>query len=182
MVQCSNNLLGILNFFTFLLSIPILSAGIWLGKNAATECERFLDKPMVVLGIFLMFVSIAGLVGACCRVSCLLWLYLFAMFLLILLGFCFTIFAFAVTNRGAGEVISDRGYKEYHVADYSNWLQKRVNNAKNWERIRSCLMYSDVCSTYRTRYASINVEDFYKSNLNALQVHNFDLILKKFHL
>ncbi|CAD5329310.1 unnamed protein product [Arabidopsis thaliana] len=169
MVQCSNNLLGILNFFTFLLSIPILSAGIWLGKNAATECERFLDKPMVVLGIFLMFVSIAGLVGACCRVSCLLWLYLFAMFLLILLGFCFTIFAFAVTNRGAGEVISDRGYKEYHVADYSNWLQKRVNNAKNWERIRSCLMYSDVCSTYRTRYASINVEDFYKSNLNALQ-------------
>lgn len=31
-------------------------------------------------------------------------------------------------------------------------------------------MYSDVCSTYRTRYASINVEDFYKANLNALQV------------
>ncbi|KAG2263039.1 hypothetical protein Bca52824_070118 [Brassica carinata] len=169
MVECSNNLVGILNFFTFLLSVPILSAGIWLGKNAATECERFLDKPIVVLGIFLMFVSIAGLVGACCRVSCLLWLYLFAMFLLILLGFCFTIFAFVVTNRGAGEVLSDRGYKEYRVGDYSNWLQKRVSNAKNWDRIRSCLVYSNVCSTFSSRYATVTVNEFYKTNLNALQ-------------
>ncbi|XP_010536954.1 PREDICTED: tetraspanin-7 isoform X2 [Tarenaya hassleriana] len=169
MFNISNNLLGILNFFTFLLSIPILSVGIWLGKNAATECEGFLDKPILLLGLFLMAVSIAGLFGACCRVSCLLWLYLLAMFVLILIGFCFTIFAFAVTNRGAGQVLSDRGYREYRLGDYSGWLRKRVTDPNNWNRIRSCLIYSNVCSVFHGRYAGDSMDEFYKANLNALQ-------------
>ena len=79
----SNNLVGILNFLTFLLSIPIVIAGVWLRKHGASECERFLDKPVIIIGVFLMLVSLAGLVGACCRVSWLLWVYLLVMFLLI---------------------------------------------------------------------------------------------------
>ncbi|XP_043714744.1 tetraspanin-8-like [Telopea speciosissima] len=48
---------------------------------------------------------------------------------------------------GAGEVVSERGYKEFKLGDYSNWLQKRVNNTKNWNNIKSCLIDSKVCKS-----------------------------------
>ncbi|CAI9787434.1 unnamed protein product [Fraxinus pennsylvanica] len=110
-----------------------------------------------------------GLVGSCCRVSCLLWVYLVVMFLLILLLFCFTIFAFVVTNKGAGEALSGRGYKEYRLGGYSDWLQKRVNNDKNWNKIRSCLQDSKICQRLLDDGSSTRVEDFYKEHLSSLQ-------------
>ncbi|XP_075098290.1 tetraspanin-8-like [Nicotiana tabacum] len=167
MVRVSNNLVGILNIITFLISIPIIAGGIWLSRQANTECERFLEKPVIALGIFVMLVSLAGLIGSCCRVSWLLWVYLFVMFLLILLIFCFTIFAFVVTNKGAGEALSGKGYKEYRLGDYSNWLQKRVNN--HWGKIQSCLQDSKICKTLIDDGSSTKVEDFYKKHLSALQ-------------
>ncbi|CAK9140292.1 unnamed protein product [Ilex paraguariensis] len=169
MVRLSNNLVGILNILTFLLSIPILAGGIWLSRQANTECERFLEKPVIALGVFLMVVSLAGIIGACCRVSWLLWFYLLVMFLLIVLLFCFTIFAFVVTNKGAGEVVSERGYKEYRLGDYSNWLQKRVNSQKNWNRIKSCLQDSKVCRSLIDDGSNTPAETFYKEHLSALQ-------------
>lgn len=168
MVRVSNNLIGILNIITFLLSIPIIAGGIWLSKQANTECERFLEKPVIALGVFLMLISLAGLIGACCRVTWLLWVYLLVMFLLIVLLFCFTIFAFVVTNKGAGEAVSGKGYKEYRLGDYSNWLQKRVTSEKNWRKIRSCIQGSNVC---KSLIGSNTVEnEFYKEHLSALQV------------
>ncbi|XP_041017582.1 tetraspanin-8-like [Juglans microcarpa x Juglans regia] len=169
MFRVSNNLVGILNLVTFLLSIPILVAGVWLSNQADSECERWLEKPVIVLGVFLMLVSLAGLIGACCQVSWLLWFYLLVMFLLILLLTVFTIFAFAVTNKGAGEALSYRGYKEYRLGDYSNWLQNRVNNTKNWNKIKSCLHDSKVCSSFADKYLNDTVEQFYAEHLSALQ-------------
>lgn len=170
MFRLSNNLIGILNIFSFLLSVPVLGAGIWLANRADTDCEKFLEKPLIALGVFLMVVSIAGLVGACCRVSWLLWFYLLVMFLLILLLLAFTVFAFVVTNKGAGEVVSGRGYKEYKLGDYSDWLQKRVNSTKNWNKIKSCLIDSKVCKAYAEKYASDTVvTQLYNEQLSALQ-------------
>ncbi|XP_028773626.1 tetraspanin-8-like [Neltuma alba] len=169
MGRVSNNLIGILNFLTLLLSIPILIAGIWLSRQADTDCERWLEKPVIVLGVFLLLVSLAGLIGACCRVSWLLWLYLVVMFCLIVLVFAFTIFAFVVTNKGAGQAVSNRGYKEYRLGDYSNWLQKRVNNAKTWNKIQSCLQSGKLCSKFKDQFLQDNVERFYTENLSALQ-------------
>lgn len=169
MFRLSNNLIGLLNFLTFLLSIPILVTGVWLHKQADTECQQWLDTPIIVLGVFLLLVSLAGLVGACCGVSCLLWVYLFVMFLLIVLTFVFTVFAFVVTNKGAGEVVSNRGYKEYRLGDYSNWLQKRVNHTDTWNRIRSCLQSGKLCDKFQTQFANVTVQQFYAENLSALQ-------------
>lgn len=90
------------------------------------------------------------------------------MFVLIVLLFCFTIFAFVVTNKGAGEVVSGRGYKEYRLGDYSNWLQKRVGNGKNWRRIRSCLEDSKVCKSLSDD-ANVDFQAYIKKSLNPLQ-------------
>jgi len=167
--RLSNNLIGVLNFVTFLLSVPILGAGIWLGHRAdGTECERYLSAPVIAFGAFLLAVSLAGLVGACCRVTWLLWVYLLAMFALIVALFCLTVFAFAVTNRGAGEAVSGRGYKEYRLGDYSNWLQKRVESTKNWNRIRSCLQDSKVCKSLQDSRETF--ADFIRSDLSPIQV------------
>ncbi|RZC53989.1 hypothetical protein C5167_012846 [Papaver somniferum] len=166
--RISNNLVGILNFITFLLSIPILGGGIWLSNRASTDCEKFLEKPIIALGVFLMIVSLAGLIGACCRVSWLLWVYLFVMFVLIVLLFSFTIFAFVVTNKGAGKITSERGYKEYKLGDYSNWLQKRVSSEKNWNRIKSCLIDGKVCKTL-SEETNVDAQQFLQKHLSPIQ-------------
>ncbi|KAL1210540.1 Tetraspanin-9 [Cardamine amara subsp. amara] len=169
MVRCSNSLLGILNFFVFLFSIPILWSGIWLSLKGSTQCERFLDKPMIALGVFLMIVAIAGVVGSCCRVTWLLWFYLFVMFFLILIVLCFTIFAFVVTSKGSGETIPGKAYKEFRLDAYSNWLQKRVNNAKHWNNIRSCLYESKFCTRLEFFSGNKTVSAFYNEHLTALE-------------
>ncbi|ERN07151.1 hypothetical protein AMTR_s00019p00136590 [Amborella trichopoda] len=169
MFRLSNNLIGILNFITFLLSIPILGGGIWLSHRASTDCEKFLDGPIIALGVFLMVVSLAGLVGSCCKVTWLLWFYLLVMFLLIVLLFCFTIFAFVVTNKGVGEVVSGKGYKEYKLGDYSNWLQKRVSNTKNWNKIKSCLSDAKVCKSLAEDEKNEPEAIFYAKHLSPIQ-------------
>ncbi|KAE9601698.1 hypothetical protein Lal_00040576 [Lupinus albus] len=168
MGKCSNNLVGILNFVTTLLSIPIIIAGIWLSKQAGTECERWLEKPVIAVGVFLLVVSIAGLIGACYRVTWLLWVYLLVMFLLIVLLFAFTVFAFVVTNKGAGEALSGKGYREYRLGDYSNWLQKRVDGS-TWDRISSCLQAGKLCSRFGDQYVHDTVDKFYSEELSPLQ-------------
>ncbi|KAE8665325.1 Tetraspanin-9 [Hibiscus syriacus] len=116
-----------------------------------------------------MLVSLAGLIGACCRVTWLLWLYLVVMSLLIVLGIVFTIFAFAVTNKGAGQALSERGYKEYRLGDYSDWLQKRVTDRKNWNKINSCLADSKVCTDFHDKYLNTSLTEFYQAHLSAIQ-------------
>ncbi|KAJ0031607.1 hypothetical protein Pint_14287 [Pistacia integerrima] len=66
MVSCSNGLVALVNVATFLLSLPILCVGIILAtRGGATECEKFLQTPMIVLGVFIMIISLIGLHGAC---------------------------------------------------------------------------------------------------------------------
>ncbi|CAL9167449.1 unnamed protein product [Musa hybrid cultivar] len=168
MVQISNSLVGFLNFLTLLISFPILGAGLWFRLHAATECERFLQLPLLVLGGFLLVVSVLGLIGACCRVSFFMWLYLFVMFLLILAMIVFTIFAFVVTNKGVGEAASGVGFKEYRLSDYSGWLQKRVENWETWRQIDGCLKDAQVCAGFEG-LAGLQASQFFAKNLSPLQ-------------
>ncbi|KAL2508560.1 Tetraspanin-3 [Forsythia ovata] len=118
-MRTGNHLIGFLNFLTFLLSIPILGGGIWLSSRANnTDCLKFLQWPLIVIGVSIMIVSLAGFAGACYRNTFLMYLYLWAMFVIIATLVGFIIFAYAVTDKGSGRPVLNRVYLEYYLQDY----------------------------------------------------------------
>lgn len=167
-MKFSNTLIVIWNTITLLGSAVIIGAGIWLAtKHENTTCIKFLQWPIIILGIFVLVVSIFGFVGACSKNVCFLWIYLAVTFILILLLVIFTIFAFVVTNKGAGEALSNKGFKEYRLGDYSNWLQKRVEKQSNWDKIQSCLADAKVCNDMNNDYPTEAA--FNAANLTPLE-------------
>lgn len=140
-------MIGAANFFTFLLSIPILGGGIWLSSRAnSTDCLKFLQWPIIVIGALVMAVSLAGFVGACYRNTLLMRLYLFVMFFVAAALLGFIIFAYAVTDKGSGRPVPGRAYRDYYLSDYSGWLEERVSDVSNWAKIGSCVRDSKVCA------------------------------------
>ncbi|KAL2634695.1 hypothetical protein R1flu_006174 [Riccia fluitans] len=167
-MRVSNTLIGVWSIFTGLASLVILGTGIWLAtKHEDTTCIKFLQWPVIVLGIFILVLSVLGIVGALRRNTCFLWIFLAIYFILILLLIIFTIFAFVVTNKGAGEALSNKGFKEYRLRDYSTWLQRRVEKQSNWEKIRSCLADAKVCNDLDKKYPT--EVQFDKANLTPLE-------------
>lgn len=164
--RCSNAVFASFNVLTLLLGAAVLAWGIYAGRGA-TDCERLLRTPALLLGAAIMAVSAAGIAGACCRASLLLWIYLFLAALLILVVLCFAAFALAVTNAGAGRAVSGRGFKEYRLGDYSSWLRRRVEDGRTWGRIRSCLTEAGVC---RSLQSNRTFDEFVNDNLSPLQV------------
>lgn len=140
---------ALVNFVTFLASIPLIGAGIWVATKTNTECVRFLAWPIIAIGVIILLVSLAGFIGACCRIPWLLWLYLFVMFFVILLLMVFIIFAFVVTKDGP---TGGGGRRTFHLRDYQPWLRMEVRD--NWSRIRNCIMESNACSDLNKKYTS----------------------------
>ncbi|XVF04981.1 hypothetical protein REPUB_Repub05bG0130600 [Reevesia pubescens] len=146
-MRSSNHLIGLVNFLTFLLSIVILGGGIWLSSRANnTDCLKFLQWPLIVIGALIMLVSIAGFAGSCYRNTLLMRVYLFFMFFIIVALIGFIIFAYSVTDKGKGRPVMNRGYSEYYLQDYSGWLKDRVMDKNYWAKISSCIRDSKVCS------------------------------------
>ncbi|KAJ1695532.1 hypothetical protein LUZ63_012230 [Rhynchospora breviuscula] len=178
MMRGSNSLIGAVNFITFLVSIPILGGGIWLASRAnSTDCIRFLQWPIIIIALSIMLVSLAGFAGACYRVSWLLRLYLFAMFFVVLALIFFIVFAYAVTDRGHGEVVMNRAFLEYQLQDYSGWLKDRVSDHGYWGKISACLRDGKVCKGMRRfvrdQNTGILVQEpadvFYRRDLSPIQ-------------
>lgn len=170
----SNHLIGLLNFFTFLLSIPIIGGGIWLSSRANnTDCLKFLQWPLIVIGVSIMVVSLAGFAGACYRNTHLMRFYLFVMFFIIAALIGFIIFAYAVTDKGSGRPVMDRAYSEYHLEDYSGWLKDRVTDDSYWGKISSCIRDSKVCPKMRRviNGAPETADMFSLRKLNPVQVY-----------
>ncbi|KAI5071872.1 hypothetical protein GOP47_0014123 [Adiantum capillus-veneris] len=165
----SNVLIIVLNTLTFILSIPIIAIG---AKHDSNDCYRFLQKPVIALGVFIMLMSIMGIVGAACKNRCLLWIYLVVMFLLIILLFIFTIFAFVVTNKTAGDIVGNKGYKEYRLGDYSTWLRRQLEKASNWEKVENCIGEGKFCSDLAedypvSKYSSVT--SFSQADISPIQ-------------
>ncbi|KAM7496686.1 hypothetical protein LguiA_021100 [Lonicera macranthoides] len=145
-MRASNHLIGLLNFLTFLLSIPILGGGIWLSTRATTtDCIIFLQWPLIVIGISILVVSPSGFAGACYRNTFLMYVYLWAMFLIICALVGFVIFAYVATDKGSGRVVLNRVYRDYYLEDYGGWLEERVRDESYWGRISVCVRESRVC-------------------------------------
>ncbi|KAF6169028.1 hypothetical protein GIB67_038525 [Kingdonia uniflora] len=167
MFRVSNFMIGLLNTITLILSVAITLVSVYFRVHGHSECQKLLYLPLLALGVFLFLVSLAGFIGSCCRVSVFLWIYLFVMFVLIVGLFVFTLFAFVVTNKGVGQVISGRGYKEYRLGDYSDWLQKHVTDGQHWNTIKSCLIDTQFCM--KLGGIDQSVDEFYTKRLSPVQ-------------
>ncbi|KMZ63650.1 Tetraspanin-3 [Zostera marina] len=182
MFRRSNAVVGFINFVTFLISIPILGAGIFLATKANTgECLRFLQWPLIIISIAIMIVSLAGFIGACYRKTWLLRAYLFFMFFILVALLVFIIFAFAVTDKGSGHPVLGREYEEYSLDDYSGWLKDRVGGREYWSKISDCLRGAKVCkdmrrivkippsSTAPATFVPESADSFYTRKLSPIQ-------------
>lgn len=169
----SNNVIAAINFIALLLSIPIIGAGIWLATEADNACMQILQWPVIVLGIAIFLVALAGFIGAFRRVSWLLMFYLIAMLVLIVLLGSLVVFVFSVTMRGSGHVEPSRSYLEYRLEDFSLWLQRRVRSSRKWERIKNCLSSTTTCAELSQNYRS--AQDFFNAHISPLQVNFFTL-------
>ncbi|XP_043700882.1 tetraspanin-6-like [Telopea speciosissima] len=164
MYRLSNSVIGFLNLFTLLASIPIIGAGLWMARSS-TSCESFLQTPLMVIGFIILVVSLAGFIGACFNVSWALWFYLFVMLLLTTTLLAFTIFGFVVTSQSGGVQVPGRVYKEYKLQDYSPWLRKRVQDPHYWRTIKTCILGSKIC----TKLALWTPLDYLEKDLTPVQ-------------
>lgn len=169
MARWSNNFIGIINVLTFAVSIVILGGGVWLAAKGNSVCAELLKWPVIFTGLFFMVLSIAGFLGACLKFTWLLVGYQFFMFLFIIALFCFTVIAYAMTIKGAGEVVSNQGFKEYQLGDYSNWLQRAVDNSANWQRIKICIQDAKICKNLADDSINETAPEFYDKNLSAIE-------------
>ncbi|KAJ6691605.1 TETRASPANIN-8-RELATED [Salix purpurea] len=171
-MRTSNHLIGVLNFLTFLLSIPILGGGIWLSSRANnTDCLKFLQWPLIIIGISIMVVSLAGFAGACYRNTFLMWVYLFVMFFIIAALLGFIIFAYVVTDKGSGRPFLNRAYSDYYLQDYSGWLKDRVASDSYWQKISSCIRDSKVCGKMGKSSSGVpeSADTFYRRKLSPIE-------------
>ena len=165
----SNNVIGVINFVAVLLSIPIIGAGIWLTTEPADSCVKILQVPIIILGVLILFVALAGFIGAFWRIPWLLMFYLAAMLVLIILLACLVVFVYMVTIKGRGNIEPNRAYLEYRLDDFSGWLRRRVRSSNKWDRIRSCLGSNNMCAELNQHYRS--AQDFFNAHLSPMQVH-----------
>lgn len=164
----SNNVIGAINFVAMLLSVPIIGAGIWLSTQADNSCVKILQWPVIILGVLILVVALAGFIGGFWRIPWLLIFYLVGMLVMIVLLACLVVFIYMVTVKGSGHIAPSRAYLEYNLDDYSGWLRRRVQSSYKWDRIRACLSSSTMCAELNQSYRM--AQDFFDAHITPMQV------------
>jgi amino acid transporter len=164
----SNSIAWVRTFAEVVLSVLIIGSGIWLASKQDIECVRFLPWLLIAIGVILLLVS--GFVGALWGVTKLSVTYLICMFVLIIVLLALVIFTFVVTNKGGGHAVLGRNYDEYQLNDFSGWLRHCVENTKHWNKIKSWLSSSELCSQLDQRYPS--PQYFFNAHLKPLEVNS----------
>ncbi|CAA3033555.1 TORNADO 2 [Olea europaea subsp. europaea] len=163
----SNNIIGAINFVATLLSIPIIGTGIWLATESGNSCVKILQFPVIILGILILVVALAGFIGGFWRIPWLLISYLIAMLVLIILLACLVVFVYLVTIRCSGHLAPRRAYLEYRLDDFSGGLCRKVRSSYQWDRIRSCLSSSSTCTELNQSYRM--AQYFFNAHITPLQ-------------
>jgi hypothetical protein len=154
---CATASIKWLNVLTLLLSLPIIGFGIYLAVADAPQCFRWFMYPVLILGGLILFLSILGYAGAWTHSPCFLWIYMLLMAIVWTTLLVFTIFAFIVTNNGAGKQLAGQGVLEYRLQDYSAWLQHQVEKENTWRSIKSCLLEKGYCQDFPERFPTSEV-------------------------
>ncbi|PSS20824.1 Tetraspanin-2 like [Actinidia chinensis var. chinensis] len=163
----SNNITAVLNFISLLCSIPIISSGVWLASKADTACVHWLRWPVVLAGVAVLLLSLAGFVGAYWNKSSLLAIYLLAMAALIVTLLILVVLAFVVSHPDGAVSVPGRNFREYRLSGFSPWLRNHITNSENWGKIRACLAESDFCPNLNQKY--ISAEQFFGAHISPLQ-------------
>ncbi|XP_013596889.1 PREDICTED: protein TORNADO 2-like isoform X1 [Brassica oleracea var. oleracea] len=162
-----NNVIGCINFIAVLLSIPVISAGIWLAMGTVKSCVTLLQWPIIVLGILILLVGLAGLIGGFWRITWLLVVYLIAMLVLIVLLSVLIGFIYMVTMKGSGHPEPSRAYLEYSLQDFSGYLRQKVQKSYKWDRISTCLSATNICPELNQTFTIAH--DFFNAPLSPIQ-------------
>lgn len=163
----SNSIIALLNFFAILCSFPIIGAGIWLASKPDNACIHVFRWPIVILGVLVLLVALAGFVGAFWNRQGLLAFHLFCMVVLIVVLLVVLILSFVVTRKDGSYMVPGRAYKEYRLDGFSDWLRNRVTSSGNWAKIRTCLADSDVCTKLGQSYGT--ADQFFSAHISPLQ-------------
>ncbi|KAH1154244.1 hypothetical protein GYH30_049764 [Glycine max] len=127
--RISKIVVGALNVLSLLLGIGSAGEPAYIHVHGDSNCQKvLLQVPLLVGGIFVVLVSALGIAGSLCCVNGALYVYLLVMFMVIVGLAFFTVFELFVTNRKMGQQVSNKGYGEYKVTNFSHWLQHMVNN------------------------------------------------------
>nr|GLL48684.1 protein TORNADO 2-like [Ipomoea trifida] len=163
----NNIVVGCINFTAMLLSIPIIASGIWLSSHPDNLCVNILQWPLIIIGVIVLVISLAGVVAGFWRIAGLLIFYFVAMLAVIVLLGCLVGIVYWVTLKGSGHSEPSRTFLEYRLEDYSGELRRWVQRNRKWDGIRSCLRSKSMCAELNQNYRL--AQDFFNAHITPLQ-------------
>ncbi|KAM7256104.1 hypothetical protein ACFE04_011845 [Oxalis oulophora] len=89
------------------------------------------------------------------------------MAILIALLLILLVFAFVVSKPDGSYYVPGRGFKEYRLQGFSNWMKDHVITSENWVKIRNCIAETNVCSKLNQQY--ITADQFFAAHISPLQ-------------
>ncbi|GLT76539.1 hypothetical protein SLA2020_481920 [Shorea laevis] len=167
MARVSNTLFIIVNFITLILGLAAVIYSVFIRLHGGTTCQKILQEPLLVIGVFASVVSYLGLMGPCCRVNAAMMAYLVFVAVLILGIIAFTIFGLLVTKASAANNVQWGGFREHRIKNYSGWLRRRVLNYRHWAEIGGCLADFHICNGYRFNAADSGKPSSHFSRLQS---------------
>ncbi|CAN8252054.1 unnamed protein product [Cochlearia groenlandica] len=145
MFRLSNAAVITTNAILALIGLVTLCFSIYLFIEGPSQCQRFIQNPLIVTATLLFFISSLGLVAALYGSHVIITLYLLFLFLSILLLLVLSVFIFLVTNPSAGKAFSGKGIGNVKTGDLHNWIGNHFLQGKNWEGIKRCMADSTIC-------------------------------------
>ncbi|CAL5338439.1 unnamed protein product [Camellia sinensis] len=143
MVEFTNVVITSCNFFGLLLSIVPIASATYIFINGPVSCDDESPVVTMALGVFILVMSVVGLIGATakCRVLMLTYLWMFSV--VIVMALCMTTITFVVTSNSPADVVkASRGYK---LKEFMPLFTKYMVNDGKWVDAKNCMIEQHFC-------------------------------------